>query len=205
MNFSLPRTSRGGQTLNWFSNGSCKVTIPFRGDVGGELSIIDLGTCRLWAELRGPVDIYSTPTFVSDVTFKANNGGFEAAIFVESKEKVAELSAEKTELGNLLSTLRSQVLALGTKVGASNVMSQIKTLDSLDEVFARTTPSGYKLVFPSIRLQARGIERDLATIEKKLAPKPSIASTTISCIKGKVTKKITGVSPKCPAGYKIKK
>jgi len=28
--------------------------------------------------------------------------------------------------------------------------------------------------------------------------------TTISCVKGKVTKKVTGVSPKCPAGYKIK-
>ena len=29
-------------------------------------------------------------------------------------------------------------------------------------------------------------------------------STTISCSKGKVTKKVTGISPKCPAGYKKK-
>lgn len=29
-------------------------------------------------------------------------------------------------------------------------------------------------------------------------------STTITCIKGKVTKKVTGPSPKCPAGYKKK-
>ena len=28
--------------------------------------------------------------------------------------------------------------------------------------------------------------------------------TTISCIKGKTTKKFTGVSPKCPAGYRKK-
>jgi hypothetical protein len=27
---------------------------------------------------------------------------------------------------------------------------------------------------------------------------------TISCIKGKTTKKITGTNPKCPAGYKKK-
>jgi hypothetical protein len=30
-------------------------------------------------------------------------------------------------------------------------------------------------------------------------------SSTITCIKGKVTKKITGVSPVCPSGYKKKK
>jgi hypothetical protein len=28
--------------------------------------------------------------------------------------------------------------------------------------------------------------------------------TTITCVKGKLTKKVTGVSPKCPSGYKKK-
>jgi hypothetical protein len=28
--------------------------------------------------------------------------------------------------------------------------------------------------------------------------------TTITCIKGKLTKKETGINPKCPAGYKKK-
>ena len=32
----------------------------------------------------------------------------------------------------------------------------------------------------------------------------SSASTTITCVKGKLTKKVTGVKPKCPAGYKKK-
>jgi hypothetical protein len=204
MSFSLPRTSQGGQVLNWLSSGNCRVTIPFKGDVGGELTITGPGTCKLRAALRGPVDVYSAPTFVSDVTFKANNAGFEAAIFVESKEKVAEMSAEKTELGNLLSTLRSQVLALGANVGESNLMSQLKTLDRLDEQFLRTTSAGYKMVYPIIRLQARGIERDLTAIEKKFAPKPPIRNSTITCIKGKLSKKITAVNPKCPAGYKKK-
>jgi hypothetical protein len=30
-------------------------------------------------------------------------------------------------------------------------------------------------------------------------------SATITCIKGKLTKKVTGINPKCPAGYKVKK
>jgi hypothetical protein len=29
--------------------------------------------------------------------------------------------------------------------------------------------------------------------------------TTISCVKGKLVKKVTGVGPKCPAGYKLKR
>ena len=35
--------------------------------------------------------------------------------------------------------------------------------------------------------------------------KPAVAKkTTITCVKGKVTKKVTAVNPKCPAGYKKK-
>lgn len=36
--------------------------------------------------------------------------------------------------------------------------------------------------------------------------KPAITAkkTTITCVKGKTTKKVTGVNPKCPAGYKKK-
>jgi hypothetical protein len=33
----------------------------------------------------------------------------------------------------------------------------------------------------------------------------SIKKTTITCIKGKVTKKVTAVKPVCPKGYKVKK
>jgi hypothetical protein len=29
--------------------------------------------------------------------------------------------------------------------------------------------------------------------------------TTITCVKGKLTKKVTAVKPKCPTGYKVKK
>jgi hypothetical protein len=36
-----------------------------------------------------------------------------------------------------------------------------------------------------------------------VAPKPA-KKTTITCVKGKVTKKVTAVGPKCPAGYKKK-
>jgi hypothetical protein len=36
------------------------------------------------------------------------------------------------------------------------------------------------------------------------AAKPKASVKSISCVKGKITKKVTGVSPKCPAGFKKK-
>jgi hypothetical protein len=36
------------------------------------------------------------------------------------------------------------------------------------------------------------------------ATKAAVKATTITCIKGKLTKKVTAINPKCPAGYKKK-
>jgi hypothetical protein len=52
------------------------------------------------------------------------------------------------------------------------------------------------------------VEVNLAGIESKLVAMRSVYSKiarTITCTKGKVTKKVTDVTPKCPAGYKVKK
>ena len=52
------------------------------------------------------------------------------------------------------------------------------------------------------------VELNLAGIETKLVMMKSVygkIARTITCTKGKVTKKVTDVTPKCPAGYKVKK
>ena len=45
-----------------------------------------------------------------------------------------------------------------------------------------------------------------ATVKTTPTPKPTVApkTTTISCLKGNVLKKVTGVKPTCPTGYKKK-
>jgi len=45
---------------------------------------------------------------------------------------------------------------------------------------------------------------DLVTFDIYAAAKPVVKATTITCIKGKVIKKVTAVNPKCPTGYKKK-
>jgi hypothetical protein len=42
------------------------------------------------------------------------------------------------------------------------------------------------------------------TFDIYTAPTPVAKKTTITCVKGKLTKKVTAVNPKCPAGYKKK-
>ena len=37
-----------------------------------------------------------------------------------------------------------------------------------------------------------------------VTPKPVVTKKTIVCVKGKTTKKVSGINPKCPKGYKLK-
>jgi hypothetical protein len=41
-------------------------------------------------------------------------------------------------------------------------------------------------------------------VPAKIQPPPAKKASTITCVKGKITKKVTAVSPKCPQGYKKK-
>jgi hypothetical protein len=54
-----------------------------------------------------------------------------------------------------------------------------------------------------IKLGAYGFTFSSPTISVKLSQAKAV-KTTITCTKGKLVKKVTGVGPKCPAGYKKK-
>jgi len=63
----------------------------------------------------------------------------------------------------------------------------------------------------NLDLASFSITREMidASVAKALNPpkvvvSPTIKNTTITCIKGKLTKKVTAVNPKCPSGYKKK-
>ena len=45
---------------------------------------------------------------------------------------------------------------------------------------------------------------DLKAKQEADAKAAATKKTTITCVKGKLTKKVTSVKPKCPAGYKKK-
>jgi len=47
-------------------------------------------------------------------------------------------------------------------------------------------------------------EAALKAEQEAVAKAPATKKTTITCVKGKLTKKVTSVKPKCPVGYKKK-
>lgn len=54
-------------------------------------------------------------------------------------------------------------------------------------------------------INARDIQTPIYVLESFKVSGPVTKKTTITCIKGKLTKKVTAVKPKCPSGYKLKK
>jgi hypothetical protein len=46
---------------------------------------------------------------------------------------------------------------------------------------------------------------DLRAKQEAEAKAAALKKTTIVCVKGKLSKKITAIKPKCPTGYKLKK
>jgi hypothetical protein len=63
------------------------------------------------------------------------------------------------------------------------------------------TPSPSQLTQPTpTPSPSQSAKPAVVTSKKPTPPK----KTTINCVKGKVTKKVTAVKPKCPAGYKKK-
>jgi hypothetical protein len=53
--------------------------------------------------------------------------------------------------------------------------------------------------------EAKAVAEKLAAEKIAAAKLASAKKSTITCVKGKLTKKVTAVKPKCPVGYKVKK
>ena len=100
--------------------------------------------------------------------------------------------------------------------GTTNAMGEvtfiIKNTDTKETEAKPATPNAPA---PSVRLYGtfkaiisgygdKEADVDLVTFDIYAAPKPVVKATTITCVKGKTTKKVTAVNPKCPTGYKKK-
>ena len=55
-----------------------------------------------------------------------------------------------------------------------------------------------------LRLSAKGFTYSSPTIKVSLTQEKVLKKTTITCVKGKTTKKVTAIKPTCPTGYKKK-
>ena len=78
--------------------------------------------------------------------------------------------------------------------GTQNVATETVSQDKAKE-WIYVSAKNFTFSAPTIKVKF--------TQEKAAAPAP-IRKTSITCVKGKTTKKVTAVNPKCPSGYKKK-
>jgi hypothetical protein len=68
--------------------------------------------------------------------------------------------------------------------------------------------NGFSYSSPTVKVklsqEAEAVVASSPTPTPSASAKPVIKAVTITCIKGKTSKKVTAVTPKCPAGYKKK-
>lgn len=97
----------------------------------------------------------------------------------------------------------------GTTNAAGEVTFVLTNTDTTGSEAAPKTPNAK---IPATRLYGtlkpiipgygdKDADVDLVTFDIYTAPKPVAKATTITCVKGKLVKKVTAVNPKCPTGY----
>jgi hypothetical protein len=74
----------------------------------------------------------------------------------------------------------------------------------LNEKNGWLTLSAKNFTFSSPTVRIKLTQEGQLTPTPSASSKPAAKAVTITCIKGKVTKKVTAVNPKCPSGYKKK-
>ena len=117
-----------------------------------------------------------------------------------------------TKIGVPASETASGADLTGTTNAAGEVVFNLKNTNTTG---TEATPASPNAAAPKIRLYGtlkpvipgygdKDADVDLVTFDVYEAPKVVAKKTTITCVKGKTTKKVTAVNPKCPTGYKKK-
>ena len=145
----------------------------------------------------------TTPLANTEVTLQIN------APYSMSK---ANWLAGSTKIGVPASESASGADLKATTNAAGEVSFVIKNTDTAG---TEAVPASPNAMAPKVRLYGtfkaivpgygdKEADVDLVTFDVYAAAKPVVKATTITCVKGKTTKKVTAVNPKCPAGYKKK-
>jgi hypothetical protein len=145
----------------------------------------------------------TTPLANTEVTLQVN------APYSNSK---ATWLSGSTKIGIPASESASGYDLKGTTNAAGEVTFNLKNTNTTGTEAAPASPNA---IAPKVRLYStlkavipgygdKDADVDLVTFDIYAAPKVVGKKTTITCVKGKTTKKVTAVNPKCPKGYKKK-
>jgi hypothetical protein len=115
-------------------------------------------------------------------------------------------SSGKVALGTYDLVIRSSVARCIYGFSNAPISATISIVGESGEQKVATTVINERNGF--LYLSAKGFTFSAPTVRVKLSQeattKPVATKSTITCVKGKVSKKVTGSNPKCPSGYKKK-
>jgi hypothetical protein len=90
------------------------------------------------------------------------------------------------------------------QIDSSDGKSAITTIaNKVENGMLRFNISGFGYSSPTIKIRLASNIKEIKVAVPEIKSIP-IQTKTISCIKGKTVKKVSGASPKCPTGYKLK-
>jgi|694.fasta_scaffold65742_2 hypothetical protein len=114
-----------------------------------------------------------------------------------AENKAAQAAAVKFLVDQTISMKDDLILRINSLIkrfpaGKADLNAILKSISSLGSITEMNFKETETLLY--------GVENQIDVLEKRLVS----TRTTITCIKGKLTKKVTAVNPKCPSGYKKK-
>ena len=164
----------------------------YRSEVIDHGRVTLLGVSGICLKPGEKINVFETSTQSIELTCYNSNGKtftwVTPAVITSIEAEIAAIKKTPCKFGSGMSNSRGKFVC-GPRDGAFYYMSEeefkVAVVKAEEEANAKAKADA------NIKAEA----------EAKVAAKKKI---TITCVKGKLTKKVTAVSPKCPAGYKKK-
>ena len=173
-------------------------------------SISGIVSTNATSYLSGP-PTFNTSTGTLDYLVLAPHYLQDDSVFLGSYDL-----AINSDLARCLYGFTSAPIQASVSVVSANGQTQVATTSLLEKNgFVLLSAKGFEFSNPTLKVtlsQEKNVQVQNTTpvpvsnsviVTPKIESKASISKkTTIKCTKGKATKKVTGINPKCPVGYK---
>ena len=152
------------------------------------LKIVSGGACSITYRAPGNTSYLPSETYTQTILIEkqAQTIAFKPIQSVDVKSKTLDLIAASSGKGTILYSTSS--------TGICSISGSTLNLTRAGNCSVTATAAETNIFSPVS-----------ATVNILLTGSTVAAKKTINCIKGKITKKVTGTNPKCPAGYKLRK
>ena len=152
------------------------------------LKIVSGGTCLITYKSIGNTAHLPSETYTQMIVIEKQTQTitFQPIQSVDVKSKTLDLIAASSGKGSILYSTSS--------TGICSISGSTLNLIKAGNCSVTATAAGTNIFTPIS-----------STVNISLTGTTVVDKKTINCIKGKTTKKVTGINPKCPAGFKLKK